>query len=405
MGRLRRVHGERGVFLVWFTLLFTALLGMAALAVDVGFWYADKRKAQDAADASALAGASDLPTSWADAHTTAGSFLSEAGNYSFEPGRADIVNTTFHVPNDSVFVRSRMTSSAFFSRVFGQGDPVVEAEAQATIVSVVGCSSARGCSTGPWGVPDCAYEATTGVPDCTRPLSAVFGQQVLLKSDNSTGGKFYAVQLPILEDGVCGDPSGANDYGATIVGKWQPGGLAACNIRMTGPPATYDHTSCNYPGVYSVPTCVVPVKTGNTVGKTASKLRERLGCSRTCDRAELDGLHGNLVAHIGTCVPSSSNNYFCPVLHDSPRLIILPIVRNLDNTQGYAACGSGGTCQVKLIQFVYFFIDSVTTSGSNHEVRGTFFRSLSPDEFDLTGGYNGDPSMARIELTDPLQNR
>lgn len=398
-------HGERGMLLPFFTLMFVVFLGMAALAVDVGFWYADKRKAQDAADASALAGGWDLPTSWVDAEATAAAYLAEPGNYGFDPSRADIVNTSFHVPNDSVFVRSRMTSTAFFSRVFGQGDPVIEAEAQATIVSVVGCSATRGCTVGPWGVPDCAYDSTTGVPDCTRPLSAVFGQEVLLKSDNSTGGKFYAIQLPVLQDGTCGDPAGARDYGDTIVGKWGANGLVACNIRITGPASSYDASSCTYPRVYTVPTCVVPVKTGNTVGQTASRLRERLGCSRDCTEAELDGLHGNLTNHIGTCVPSSANNFFCPILNDSPRLIILPIVRNLDNTQGYAACDSGGTCEVKLIQFVYFFINSVTTAGSEHEIRGTFFRSLSPDEMDITGGYNGDPTMARVELTDPLQNR
>ncbi len=417
----RRAGSERGVAIVWFALMFTAIFGMAAIAVDMGFWFTEKRKAQSAADAAALAGAWELPNGFPAARDEAEEYLELPGNDvtdangddspRLDTGRALILPTRYHPDSiggyDSVFVRTRGTSPGFFAGVFGRlfgsdhEEKEIAAQAQATLVSVVGCSGQRGCSPGPWGVPDCAYDATVGEPDCTRPLNAVFGQEVLLKSDNSTGGKFYAIQLPVM-DPECSDPSGANDYGDTIVGKWRPGGLLACNIRVTGPGPDYTYEHCNYPEVYTVPTCVVPVKTGNVVGKTAAKLKERIGCN-TCTEAEMDAMPsvGNLDAHIGTCRPSSANNFFCPVLRDSPRLIILPIVRNLDNSSGYATCAAGSNCNVKLVQFVYFYVKSVITKGSNHEVRGMFFRSLSPDEFDLTGGWNGDPTMMKVEMTQP----
>ena len=51
---------ERGQTLVLITVFMMSLLGAAALAVDVGQFYLTKRAVQAAADASALAGASQL---------------------------------------------------------------------------------------------------------------------------------------------------------------------------------------------------------------------------------------------------------------------------------------------------------------------------------------------------------
>lgn len=47
---------SRGFVLVWTAILLTLLLLMAALAVDLGFWYKNKNQAQQAADAAAAAG-------------------------------------------------------------------------------------------------------------------------------------------------------------------------------------------------------------------------------------------------------------------------------------------------------------------------------------------------------------
>jgi Flp pilus assembly protein TadG len=56
---LRRDSGQALVFVL---LILTALIGMAALVIDVGSWYQADRKLQTAADAGALAGAQHLPT-------------------------------------------------------------------------------------------------------------------------------------------------------------------------------------------------------------------------------------------------------------------------------------------------------------------------------------------------------
>src|ERR1044071_5888471 len=56
---------ERGQTLVVITVFMMSLLGMSAMAIDVGTWYQDKRHLQSDADAAALAGASAIATNTA----------------------------------------------------------------------------------------------------------------------------------------------------------------------------------------------------------------------------------------------------------------------------------------------------------------------------------------------------
>ena len=62
-----RLHSDSGQALIWFALSLVVLLGIAALAVDVGRLYGERRRMQNAADAAALAGAHELCQGRADA--------------------------------------------------------------------------------------------------------------------------------------------------------------------------------------------------------------------------------------------------------------------------------------------------------------------------------------------------
>ena len=62
---------EAGQSLVLFAVLLMGLLGVAGLAIDFGFWSQNKTAVQSAADASALAGATQIPAGQASATTTA----------------------------------------------------------------------------------------------------------------------------------------------------------------------------------------------------------------------------------------------------------------------------------------------------------------------------------------------
>ena len=66
MGFIKMRSDERGVSLVFVALAMVVLLGMAALAIDVGMLFTAKGQAQNAADSGALAGAGALLISPAD---------------------------------------------------------------------------------------------------------------------------------------------------------------------------------------------------------------------------------------------------------------------------------------------------------------------------------------------------
>ena len=68
---LARLRDDSGQAFVFIAAILTALVGMAALVIDVGSWYQADRRLQTAADAAALAGAHELPESQSDARSVA----------------------------------------------------------------------------------------------------------------------------------------------------------------------------------------------------------------------------------------------------------------------------------------------------------------------------------------------
>src|SRR5438067_8570626 len=96
-----RSRNERGQALVLTAIAMVMVCGMAALVLDVGNWFRDKRRLQGTADAAALAGAQQLPTN-------AGSAKSMALNYANQNGGdvagADIVITSQYQANDMIQV-------------------------------------------------------------------------------------------------------------------------------------------------------------------------------------------------------------------------------------------------------------------------------------------------------------
>jgi Flp pilus assembly protein TadG len=62
---MNRFRSERGQAMVLTTLFIVALLGMAALVLDLGTWFRSQRDLQAVADAAALAGAQEQPDSTA----------------------------------------------------------------------------------------------------------------------------------------------------------------------------------------------------------------------------------------------------------------------------------------------------------------------------------------------------
>jgi Flp pilus assembly protein TadG len=119
---------ENGQAMVLTILFLAGLLGMAALVLDVGSWFREKRQLQLTADASALAGAQVLPGSPSGA-------TSLAIQYAQTNGRPvtgnDVAITSDYSSNDSITVQAKSVAPGFFSKLFGINTVNVGASATA----------------------------------------------------------------------------------------------------------------------------------------------------------------------------------------------------------------------------------------------------------------------------------
>jgi len=109
------------------TVFFLAvLLGVAALAVDVGAWYRQSRQAQATADAAALAGAEVLPTDPSQAQV-----LAQQYGDANSGGVDSITFRSDYQPSDTVVVKVAQPAQSFFASVFSIGSVTVGATAAA----------------------------------------------------------------------------------------------------------------------------------------------------------------------------------------------------------------------------------------------------------------------------------
>ena len=125
-----RVKSERGQALVLATVAMLMCFGMAALVLDVGNWFRDKRRLQATSDAAALAGAQMLPDNAAGARATAQSYAGQNGG---DVAGADIVVTSQYQANDTIAVKAMRNSAGIFTKVIGVGGANISASAKARV--------------------------------------------------------------------------------------------------------------------------------------------------------------------------------------------------------------------------------------------------------------------------------
>jgi Flp pilus assembly protein TadG len=123
---MNRFRNQRGQALVVTVVFMTVLVGMAALAIDVGHWYHTQRKLQAVADSAALAAAQDLPTSTATATATANAYAKQNGG-----ALASVSFSTRDATNDTITVKAQTTAPGFFAKLFNIDSVTVRTTAAA----------------------------------------------------------------------------------------------------------------------------------------------------------------------------------------------------------------------------------------------------------------------------------
>jgi Flp pilus assembly protein TadG len=119
---------ENGQAMVLTVIFLAGLLGMAALVLDVGSWYREKRQLQLTADAAALAGAQALPNSPSGATNLAIQYAQTNGRPVVQN---DIAITSDLSSNDTIAVNAKSNAPGFFSKLFGIDSVKVNASATA----------------------------------------------------------------------------------------------------------------------------------------------------------------------------------------------------------------------------------------------------------------------------------
>jgi Flp pilus assembly protein TadG len=147
---LKRLNDQRGQAFVLTALAMVMMCAMAALVLDVGHWFRDKRRLQGTADAAALAGAQMLPDDPGSAHGTAQSYANKNGG---DVAAANIVISSTYGANDTIAVKAQRNDPGIFSRVIGATSADISAHAKARV-----------------GVPQSVMHVAPMVVRCNHPL-------------------------------------------------------------------------------------------------------------------------------------------------------------------------------------------------------------------------------------------
>jgi hypothetical protein len=121
----RLIRSERGQTMVMTVIFVTVLLGMAALVVDVGSWFVDRRALQASVDAAALAAAQDLPDT-GFAASTASAYAAKNG-----VGSPSITFSSVDYPSDTIEVSATRVSQGFFAKIFDVASVTLHASSSA----------------------------------------------------------------------------------------------------------------------------------------------------------------------------------------------------------------------------------------------------------------------------------
>jgi hypothetical protein len=168
---------EKGQSLVLIALAMFVLMGMLALTLDGGMAYAQRRNAQNAADAATLAGVTKLcgpEPSQSTARSVALEYV-DKNNAFVEDPYVDI-----YFPSErQIVVTTTITNTTFFAGIWGRDITTVSAVAGA------GCYNAfAGKGMLPLAFPCPPYVEGSESPDC----GIVFGEEnmvILMESDSS----------------------------------------------------------------------------------------------------------------------------------------------------------------------------------------------------------------------------
>jgi len=311
------------------------ILGMAAMAIDVGMFLQERRDLQNAADAAALAGAPDLPGSPANAVDHANSWAEQNGIGAGE--LEGVTVSTTYVTDDTITVQVKRDVPWLFARVLGRGSDTMRADATARI-----------------GSPSVAYDVMPWSLLESAKAAATYGVEVTLKysAGGAGGGEFGLLDL--------GGGTGCDGYRDNVT---------------NGTDVTL-HSQ-------------IPTETGNCVGPTEQGLEDRLNaCSAECDT------FGEVFTLVDGVWHYSSNacNPWKPEGAASTRVVLVPVISDPDKGKEYVTVNS-----FAMVFLTNDATDNICPTGNMCDVKAIFVEAYG-DMGSLMGALdpNSDVRFARL---------
>jgi len=124
-------RSEDGQMLALLAVSIVALCAAGAFVMDVGSWFRAHRATQSVADASALAGAQELPVQTGLATNAAQLYSTKNGG-----GVTQISFSTSYLPMDTITVRAERTAPGFLSKVLGISSVNVGADSKVRVYNI-----------------------------------------------------------------------------------------------------------------------------------------------------------------------------------------------------------------------------------------------------------------------------
>ncbi len=226
---MNRYRDQRGQAFVLTVLFLAALLGMAALVIDVGHWYHSKRDLQAIADSAALAGAQALPESPGRAAALAAQYAADNGG----PAPKVTFSTTY-LANDTISVRLSRPEPGFFSKVFSIDSVDIGSKASARTGTLGAAQYAA-----PFGIDERQVELQCKPDPCTDETTLDLekvgpGAFRILNLDRSKGGTGQQILADWILHGYGGMMPVETDYNSDSGAKFNASEVkAAMNTAIT----------------------------------------------------------------------------------------------------------------------------------------------------------------------------
>ena len=343
-----RAGREEGQVLVLMVLALGVLMGMAALAIDVGMVYEERRDLQNAADAAALAGAQELPSSPELAVARARTWASNNGIA--DPDSLVITISTTHSANDTISVAVSRAVAYRLAPALGMEGDTVPAAAKARVGSPAGMDRF---------IP---FAVENSVLSGLSP-----GDSAIIKYDSQdqTQGNSLALAFP--------GNVGASDFRDSI---------------YYGSDQVFCVVGSEYPGC----TSTISTEPGAMVGPTQQGVRNLIqDTSTSCD--QFSEVFYQDAANPGKMLINPACNPFPPHnVATSKRVVILPVISGL----------CGGRCDVQIVRFALFFVEGVHCTGGagSCQVTGRYAEAAFDPGHLTMAPYNGDAALKFVRLVE-----